>query len=114
MRDLVVAPALTLLVGGDVALKGFWKLVNMDARFRAERVLTIDLDLAEALSFITFTLAAGLLQMKGLIRYVRGRITLLNPEGLEAFFCECYRILSRMIRSSLPPDNLLATGRVTL
>jgi CRP-like cAMP-binding protein len=41
--------------------------------------------------------AAGALQMKGLIRYARGRITLLNPEGLEALSCECYRILSRML-----------------
>jgi hypothetical protein len=31
MRDLLVAPALTLLVGSGVALKSIWKLVNMDA-----------------------------------------------------------------------------------
>jgi len=49
--------------------------------------------------------AAGLLQTKGLIHYARGRIILLNPEGLEVFSCERYRILSRAVNSLLPPDN---------
>lgn len=36
---------------------------------------------------------AGTLQKAGLIRYVRGRITVLDREGLEAAACECYRVV---------------------
>jgi CRP-like cAMP-binding protein len=38
------------------------------------------------------TLAAGTLQKAGLIRYVRGRVTILDNPGLEAASCECYAI----------------------
>jgi putative ABC transport system permease protein len=44
---LEVALALMLLVGGGVVLKSFWNLVHIDAGFRAERVLTMDLVLPE-------------------------------------------------------------------
>jgi CRP-like cAMP-binding protein len=38
----------------------------------------------------TVTAAAGMLQRKGLIRYSRGRIHIVNPAGLEKEACECY------------------------
>ena len=38
------------------------------------------------------TTAAGQLQEKGLIKYQRGHITLLDRAGLEAVTCECYGI----------------------
>ena len=38
------------------------------------------------------SLAAGTLQKAGLIRYVHGKITILDREGLEEVACECYGI----------------------
>jgi CRP-like cAMP-binding protein len=49
--------------------------------------------------------AAGELQTKGLIHYARGRIILLDPGGLEALSCECYRILNRTMMPLLPSDK---------
>jgi len=38
----------------------------------------------------TVTAAAGALQRKGLIRYSRGRIHIVDPAGLQKEACECY------------------------
>jgi CRP-like cAMP-binding protein len=41
----------------------------------------------------TVTMAAGMLQKAGLIRYRRGRIEVVDPDGLAAASCECYRVI---------------------
>jgi CRP-like cAMP-binding protein len=41
------------------------------------------------------TVAAGLLQQAGIIRYSRGRITILNRLALEATACECYGFIRK-------------------
>jgi CRP-like cAMP-binding protein len=40
------------------------------------------------------TVAAGALQHAGLIRYSRGRVEVVDREGLEAASCDCYHILA--------------------
>jgi Mn-dependent DtxR family transcriptional regulator len=39
------------------------------------------------------TVAAGALQEAGLIRYRRGKVTVLDRDGLERASCECYGIV---------------------
>jgi CRP-like cAMP-binding protein len=39
------------------------------------------------------TVAAGVLQKAGLIRYTRGKITVLDRDGLEEASCECYGVV---------------------
>jgi CRP-like cAMP-binding protein len=43
----------------------------------------------------TVTLLAQVLQKRGLIRYSRGRMTILDRRGLEACTCECYQVMKR-------------------
>jgi CRP-like cAMP-binding protein len=41
------------------------------------------------------TIAAGILQKAGLIRYSRGRMTIIDREGLEKAACECHRVVNK-------------------
>ncbi len=53
----------------------------------------------------TVTLSAGLLQSAGLIRYHRGRVTIVDREGLESVSCECYGIIKAALDRVVSSTN---------
>jgi CRP-like cAMP-binding protein len=50
----------------------------------------------------TVTAVAGALQTRGLIRYRRGIVDILDRPGLEAMTCECYGAVRRLYERLLP------------
>ena len=51
------------------------------------------------------TLAAGALQKAGVIRYTRGKVTVLDRTALENASCECYKIITRRAEALLRLDD---------
>ena len=47
----------------------------------------------------TVTIVASTLQRAGLITYHRGRLTIVDGEGLEAASCECYRATTDLMKA---------------
>jgi CRP-like cAMP-binding protein len=47
------------------------------------------------------TMTAVNIQKMGLIRYSRGKIVILDPQGLETAACECYRVVTEEIEHLL-------------
>jgi len=50
----------------------------------------------------TVTLAAGVLQKAGALRYHRGHVTIVDRAALEGLSCECYRRIVGLLESSRP------------
>jgi CRP-like cAMP-binding protein len=71
-----------------------WLLLCHDRKIRSDLPMTQEL-IANMLGGRreSVTVAAGHLQDAGLIHYCRGRISILDRNGLESNVCECYRIV---------------------
>ena len=80
-----------------------WLLLSLDRLGADELVMTQEL-ITNMLGVRRegVTEAAGMLQDAGLIRYRRGRITVLDRSGLEARTCECYAVVKREYDRLLP------------
>jgi hypothetical protein len=51
----------------------------------------------------TVSLSAHALQTAGLIRYSRGKIKIVNRDGLKESACECYEVVRGHIDRAVPP-----------
>ena len=82
-----------------------WLLLSLDRLSGNELVMTQEL-IANMLGVRRegVTEAAGNLQNAGLIRYSRGRITVLDRAGLEARTCECYAVVKKEFDRLLPAE----------
>jgi hypothetical protein len=49
-----------------------------------------------------------------LIRYARGRVTIMDREGLEAFSCECYAVIKTEFERSVRRDSWSQIGATPL
>lgn len=80
-----------------------WLLLSLDRLSSNELVMTQEL-IANMLGVRRegVTEAAGMLQKAGLIRYQRGRITVIDRPGLEARTCECYQVVKNEFDRLLP------------
>jgi hypothetical protein len=51
------------------------------------------------------TLAAGALQKAGVIRYTRGKVTVLDRPALERASCACYHVITRRAEELLEIED---------
>jgi CRP-like cAMP-binding protein len=82
-----------------------WLLMAQDRVCSDSVVLTHDnIGQLLGISRSCVSLAAGALQRRGLIHYVRGHVSILNRRGLEDVVCKCYEAISRTVGCYLPPE----------
>ncbi|MDB5911618.1 MAG: Crp/Fnr family transcriptional regulator [Ramlibacter sp.] len=80
-----------------------WLLLTLDRLPSSDLVMTQEL-LSTILGVrrASITEAAGALQRDGLMRYERGRMTVLDRPGLERRACECYAVVKKEYDRLLP------------
>jgi CRP-like cAMP-binding protein len=80
-----------------------WLLLSLDRLPGNELVMTQEL-IANMLGVRRqgVTECASRLQEAGLIRYSRGRITVVDRDGLEARVCECYAVVKNEYERLIP------------
>ncbi len=85
-----------------------WLLLSLDRLSSNDLVMTQEL-IANMLGVRRegVTEAAGKLQKLGVIRYSRGRITVLDRPGLEKCSCECYAVVKREFARLLPDQDAI-------
>jgi CRP-like cAMP-binding protein len=85
-----------------------WLLLSLDRLSSNELAMTQEL-IANMLGVRRegVTEAAGKLQKLGVIRYARGRITVLNRAELEKLCCECYAVVKKETDRLLPARSLV-------
>jgi CRP-like cAMP-binding protein len=107
-QALIIQIAQTAACNNSHSLEGRlarWFLMSHDRAMTDELMLThefIALMLGSRRAGVT--IAAGKLQDMGVIRYKRGRIRIVDREGLEKISCECYSVVKRDF------DRLLGDG----
>ena len=81
-----------------------WLLLSLDRLEGFELVMTQEL-IANMLGVRREGVTEGALKLQqaGLIRYARGRITVLDRPGLEGRTCECYAVVKKEYDRLLPP-----------
>jgi CRP-like cAMP-binding protein len=82
-----------------------WLLMSHDRMRREDYLITQEyLAMMLGVHRPCVSLAAGTLQRAGLINYTRGKLRVMDREGLEAVSCECYAIVRKHF------ERLLGTG----
>jgi hypothetical protein len=83
-----------------------WLLLSLD-RLRTNQLTMTQELIANMLGVRRegVTEAAGKLQGVGVIRYQRGRITVLDRPKLESLCCECYAVVKKETDRLLPPQS---------
>ncbi len=106
VQTLIVAISLNAVCGRHHTMTQRlcrYLLLNLDRSFGREMALTQEMIGASlGVRRETVTEAAGKLRKANLIDYWRGRITILDRDGLESRTCECYLVGKKTLDRLLP------------